>query len=238
MEKILILFGLLVALGVQAASIEVDKIDEFDGTRVVRTSWEKIGGVKIRFRHESNASVMEINFQPAKYMYIDGCDSLLVKGLDNTVMSLTPLRPSNTREMGGAVHMFGIGNYVGGSVSQKREIEVLYVGDLHWFGNHKARYFRINGYEQFVDVEISESDSKKLYSLYRAFITAINPDHVMELDDYRIDFMKTELKTGVSTVVKTSKKRGVRYEEVESMVEKWRSKSDGYYINDCQIRKL
>lgn len=227
MRKIFLLLCLLAPI-VASADFKIvkDEIDEFEYTRTLKTSWEKIdkGKMQIRFRAQNGYKYIDIRIYDGTSMQIYEDNRLQFK---STVDSIATFR--------------SVGTYLSrntGSGYLDNQIEASYVGDLDYFKSNVTRLMRIYFGNTFEDKEISDVDGRKLIRLYELFTMSLNREPIkISYESYDIIYMKRSLKGKKWEVVKEEHKEAMSAQDIEEVKSEWQKKSNSTYEYDVQFKR-
>ncbi len=229
-RKLILLAMLLTSLSSVAMKIEKDEIDEFTGNRIVYTSWESILGGKSHIRFRLQEDKQSFDF---KLIY----DNAIVIGRDDNLMF-----KSTSGEIGKfesvSTYSGGIGEgAVGLAGSQAHGIRATYRGPLSWFDDNIAVLMRLYTTDGYIDNKLSENDGRKLSKLYQLFSSTIDGNPSTTMLTYNLKFVKKRVKGSGWEVVKEETKELITKEELQKIVDEWKSQTSDTMLYDVQIKK-
>lgn len=215
-----------------AIKIEKNEIDEFTGKRTVITSWEGICGneIHVRFRMQNGLNLLDYKMFYDGSIVIGEGDKLMFKSATDNIGELKSITTYIGTKGGGATGFIG---------SSAWGIKATYTGDLSYFNDNITRLIRVYTTDWYSDKQINESDGKKLQKLYALFLTAqdMEPGKAANYANYLITFLKSTDNGKSWDKVDEKYIKDASFEELETIMNDWKSQSSGRKKFDCKIKK-
>ena len=229
---IFMLIALLVPVMASAMKITTDEVDEFTGKRTLITSWESICNHKIhlRFRLQNGNYLLDYKMSYDEAMVIGKQDKLMFKSTTDNIGTFESISMYSGTKGGGAVGLLG---------SNAWGISATYEGELSYFENNVTRLIRIYSTDGYIDNKVSQDDGKKLEKLYSMFMAAQDKEvgKGTVYANYTIIYLKSN--NGGKDWEKVDEKyfKSQSPEEIQSIMDNWKTKSSGKKLFDCHIKK-
>lgn len=231
MKKLFFILALLLPIVANAVKIKTDEIDEFSGKRTVITSWEAVANtmIHIRFRYQNDNQYLDFKFVTNSSFVIPDKGELLFKSSQGNTTEFNSVKMYAGSVGGGATGLAG---------SQQWGISATYKGDLEWFKDNDARLLRVYETDGYVDKKISESEGRNLKKLYELFNATINGESGKSVfANYNLTFVKRGINKKEWDVVKEEYKRDMSTDEINTLVNEWKSQSNDKVLYDVKIKK-
>lgn len=215
-----------------AMKIEKDEIDEFTGKRTIITSWEGICSNKIhvRFRLQNGYKLLDYKMFYDGAIVIGEGDELMFKSTTDNIGAFKSIGSYHGSKGAGATGFIGSGAW---------GIKATYKGDLSYFNDNVTRLIRIYTVDSYYDQQVNENDGKKLQKLYALFVTAqdMEPGKAANYANYIITFLKSTDYGKSWDRVDEKYIKDASPEEIEKIMNDWKSQSSGRKQFDCKIKK-
>ena len=221
----------LLPLLANAMKIEKDEIDEFTGNRTVITSWEGICGkyVHIRFRMQNGIQLLDFKLVCDGAIVIENQGKLMLKSTSDEIGTFLSNGIYSGSRGGGAVGISGSGHW---------GIFATYKGDLSFFADNTAKLMRVYATDFYIDKKLSESDGKKLQRLYELFSKTISGEKgTSAFMDCSVSFLKSVNGGYNWEEVKNEYYEAITKEELQTIIDAWKSQSSGSTIYECRVKK-
>lgn len=232
LKHLLLLMCLIMSvISASAMKIVTDEIDEFTGKRTVITSWESLSSNKmhIRFRLQGGRKILDFKYSPDQSVVIGEDDNLCFKSTTDSIAIFVPLK----------TYVGGIGNgAVGLNGSGLWGINASYKGDIRWFNDNVSRLIRIYTTDGYYDESIKEIDGKKIIKLYQLFDSVLSGESgSIVFANYNLSFLKRKSPTAPWDVVKEEYVEDLSSDELQKIVDDWKSQSTDKVTYDVKIKK-
>ena len=234
MKKLKYLFFLLclvLPMMASAMKIETDEVDEFTGNRTLITSWESLCNKNIHVRLRLQEGLIFLDFK----MFYDGSiviakdDKLLIKSDNDSIATFRSIGMYSGAKGGGATSMMGSGAW---------GIMAIYSGDLSFFENNKPKLMRIYSTNGYIDKKLGEDDGKKFQRLYELFNMSLNGQQgVSAFFNCNIKFLRSKNGGKKWEEVNDVYYKDITKDELQKIVDDWKSQSSDNLIYDCQVKK-
>lgn len=176
MKKTVLLLLVFLPLTGFTQKIEKNEKDDFTGSRIVYTNWERLHwGMKAgkgkqiltKFGHEADKSFFMLNWISDKVLSVDAKAPLLFK-MDNGDIHTLYNDAYKIAGRGGATinPLWGSADAVG--------LSLIYNGDLTFLGKGVVTKIRITTNGGYVDIDLQMKESEKLQKQYTIFNKALD----------------------------------------------------------------
>lgn len=220
------------SLVAHAMNITFNGLDEITGKRVVKTSWESIkdDDTFIRFRMADDDLYMELKFSPNRPITVTENTPLYFKAIDGSIITLNPLSTYNGWSREG---------WSSNPVTNNPEgVVALYCGDFSWFKDKVAKLMRVHTLTGYYDLYINENKGRNIRKLYELFYQAVhNLDQKSAFSNFYIHYMVRKRNRATWSERKVVHEKKITQDELQNLINEWKSKSDNQYEYDCVIKR-
>lgn len=231
-KRTLLMLCLIFPIVASAMKIEKDEIDEFSGKRTLITSWESLCGktIHIRFRLQNGNQLLDFKFMEDGALVIGEGDKLMFKSTTDNIGEFSPISIYHGTTGGGAINLVG---------SSAWGISASYSGDLSYFSDNTIRLLRLNTTSKYYDRKIGESEGKKLQKLFSLFSSAMGGEvgKGATFANYTISYFKSKNGGRSWETVDEKYIKDASPDEIQSIMEEWKSQSSGNKLFDCKAKK-
>lgn len=231
MKKLILLLAFILPILANAMKIETDEIDEFTGERTVITSWESLNAQNIHVRFKSRNGKTYLDWK----MFFDGAiviskgDEIMFKATDGDISKFESTTTVSGEKGAAATGFIGSGGW---------GIFAHYAGPLDWFASHTAKLIRIYTTDGYIDKEVKEKEGRKISALYNLFASTIDGNPNTDMQSYEISYLKKRTKSKEWDLVKEETVEYVTKDELNKIMQDWKSQTSESMQYDCKIKKL
>lgn len=174
--QMMVLFFIFSTLALSAQKIEKNEIDDFTGDRLIETKWDRLNmGNGITGKNHLYFKIVNINKEEGlalkwvtdEYFEVESESTLLLLQKDKTVEELLSVGNSYAEKGGGATGL---------QMSAILGLTLIYSGDLSFLedDNNPVTKLRIDTNKGYVDINIKDTNAKKLNKAYKLVKQELN----------------------------------------------------------------
>ena len=226
MKKVLLLLALVfVAIDCSAFKIEKDEVDEFDGTRLIATSKEKIGEWRVRICGHGENVWLHITLKTRRQINIHERDELKIKTHDGSIYTLYALDTDI------------LGRYYAGVYTSESNFGIF--DGLEHIAENGMQVARLThklagGYDNFT---FTAEESQKLSDLIKFFLAHRDGEPQEKMITCALIYLKKRVNAKSWDIVKEEHKDATTKSRLDILINEWKAKSNEEYIFDVQIKK-